>query len=491
MNKLSSGFIFISASQMITVLGGLIINIFLSRYLGKDGYGIYSLIISGIMMVGISLVSNGFPQTLSKYISEGKYELKAFVTKIFLMQIIESLIILVLYIVFSPLLSIILKEDDLFGYLVIASFIIPTQAIVSFLVGLYNGLRMFGNQAALVSLFSFFKVTCIISFTYLFGIKGAIFGFFMSTLFVSLLFIFKARKYFTRRFNFSIIKDIMPFFLRITLFSIELSLLLSLDLNCLKLFLNYNQNEQLGIYSAGAVIAKTSFFLIISFSGVMFPIISNLLANDKLNEAQQQIGNMIKISSVFLLPIVITLVFLSPVLVNLFYGVEYSSSSSIVSILVFSYSILGYFVIFANILNSIGEVKTINIISIITIAIDIILLYFLIKALSIKGAAIATTISSLIGLISLIIILLQKIGIKMETMSILRISIIGLIIFGISNAFLVFLTKNVIFWVGILIIETILYFTVLHLTNDFYVLYVIREYYSKYSKWLKNQRKNN
>lgn len=488
MEKVSTGFIYLVISQVFTVLGGFIINIFLSRFLGKELYGQYSLLIVGVMVIGYTIIANGFPQTLSKYISEDKYEIKPFVTKILAIQLIESFIILFIYLAISPLLAHIFKESELLILLFVAAITIPTQGLISFLVGLYNGLRRFKTQAILVSLLSLAKVVCILILTLFFDVLGAILGVFLATLGIALIYLFFSRNFYIKDFSFKITKDIWQYFFRITVFSLLLSILLALDITCLKLFLVSNQNAQLGVYNAGAVIARTGFFIIVTFSGVMFPIISKLLSKGKKDQAQIQIGAMLRISSIFLVPIILILASMSPIFVNLLFGFEYNSSAIITTILALGYSLIGYFVVFSNILNSIGEVRITIITSISIIGIDVGLLYFFIKYVGLEGAAIATTISSLIGVVVVIYFTIKKIGININLHSLIRINVLAIILFGVANFIFILFLKSIAIWLGVLIVETVLYFVFLYILRDFNMLAIYKEYREKLFNSYKEKR---
>jgi len=67
-------------------------------------------------------------------------------------QIIESVLIVLIYIAISPLLSIIFTDNRLIKLVSLASLIVFSQGMISFLVGFYNGLRKFKIQSILVYL---------------------------------------------------------------------------------------------------------------------------------------------------------------------------------------------------------------------------------------------------------------------------------------------------------------------------------------------------
>ncbi|MHA1221720.1 MAG: oligosaccharide flippase family protein [Candidatus Heimdallarchaeaceae archaeon] len=466
MGRISQGFLLIASSQILTVLGGFGINVFLSRFLGKELYGQYSLVITGILTIGLNLIASGIPQTLSKFVSEEKRDIKILSSKLLFYQFIESIFLVLIYCSLSPLFAFTLKEAILLQYIIIASLIIPMQGLVSFLIGLYNGLQNFKVQSLLVSLLSILKLVLVIVFSIFWGVKGAILGFLASTFLVSLTFLFLSREFYGRVNRLQIPKEIVQYILKITVFSIELSLLLSMDVIFLKYLLKENQNELIGIYNAGAVLSKSTYFVIISFSGVMFPIISNLIANKKNEEAKIKIGQMIKLSSFILIPMIMLLSSLSPLLVKFLYGIDYSNAAKVTPILAFGYSIIGFFVIFSNILNSIGQTFKVNILSLVIILLDMILLWVFIMNFSITGAAIATTISGVIGFILVFLVTFKKIGITVEIWSIIRINTLAILLFGVLNFILNKYIFNIFLFSSVVIVEFIVYLVILSMTGD-------------------------
>ena len=480
MEKLGKGFALLAFSQAITVIGGFAINIFLTRYLGTNLYGQYSLVIVGVMAIGLKMIASGFPETMSKYIAEDKEDTKQLSTLMFTYQIIESVILTLIFMALSPLIAFSLDENELLYLIIIASLIIIGQGLISFFVCLYNGLRKFKIQAIIVSLLAIVKIVFVIIGTLFWGVAGAIMGFLFSTLIISLIFIFVSRKYLDTKLNFSLSKKIFSYMVQITLFNLGIVLMTSIDIIFIRYLLSENGNDIVGIYNAGALISRMSFYLIISLSSVMFPTISNLIANDHFEEAKTQIGDMIKIASIFLIPLTFAVSSLSESIVQILFETDYSGSAQINMILVFGYSLLGFFVIFSNIINAIGNVKFPILISLIIIAIDAILLYIFITYVGLIGATIATLISSLIGFVIVVIYTVKKIGIKLNIVSIIRINLSGIILFGGLNYIINIFDLRIYYWIPILFGEIVIYFLLLALFKDFNIITASKKMYVKY-----------
>lgn len=485
LEKIGFNFSYIAFSQMIAIISGFTINIFLSRYLGAELYGEYSLIISGILAIGLTIVASGFPQTLSKYISEDKNEKELLITKIFSNQILETILLTVIFLALSPLISWTLQDKELLSYLLIASLIIIGHGIISFFIGLYNGLRKFKMQSIISSALSIVKIIMVISGGLIWGVGGAILGFLLSTLIVSLVLIIKSRKYFLQRLNLRINKEILIYTFKFTIFNLAITFITTLDLLIIRYLLFEQGNKIVGVYNAGATVSRPIFYIIIALSIVLFPTISFLIANDNKEQAKNLIGEMIKISSIFIIPLTFIISSLSKIVINILFGVEYIESAKINSILIFGYAALGFFVIFCNILNAIGSVNIPIIISSIAIIVDFLLIYFLVNHIGIIGASLATLITNLICLIIIIIITIRKIGIKTKLLSIVRINFFGITLFGLINFLLINLTEfHISYWILIILTEILIYFILLFLSRDFNLIKAFKILYQKYIKIL-------
>jgi len=79
-----------------------------------------------------------------------------------------------------------------------------------------------------------------------------------------------------------------------------------------------------GIYNISLLIARVPYYVVITFSSIIFSIISNLLSKGKREEAKKQIVKMIKPSSIFVLPLILTISTLSKYIISIAFGQDYS-----------------------------------------------------------------------------------------------------------------------------------------------------------------------
>ena len=305
---------------------------------------------------------------------------------------------------------------------------------------------------------------------------------------VALIFVLVSKKYLGVKLYFKIPKEIFTYMFEITIFGLCMTLFSSLDIISVRYLIEGEGYDIVGIYNAGATISRLSLFIILSLSGVMFPTISNLMSKNDKEKAKKQIGHMIKIASIFILPIILLFSSLSKIIVEILYKPEYIDSFEVNRYLVFAYSILGFFIVFSNIINAIGKVKITIIISIIAIFLDVILLYFLVTYIGIIGATIATLISSSIGLITMIIVTHKKIGISIKLITLFKINSFGIILFGVLNYVLIyFFALKFYIWIFVVIGELIIYFLLLGILKEYNVLVFMKSILTKMKEYFPNK----
>jgi len=113
--------------------------------------------------------------------------------------------------------------------------------------------------------------------------------------------------------------------------------------------------------------------------------------------------------------------------------------------------------------------------NVILVIIDIVFQRFFIYKFLIIGAALATAVTTLIGLIIVILFTINKIDIRLPIFSIIRINVISFSIFGLLNIILsnFFANHNLLIPL-VIFIETIIYLILLFIFNDFNLISEIK-----------------
>lgn len=190
-NPLIKGTIILTLAGIISRICGFVLRIFLSRFLGAEGLGIYQLIFP-VYMLGIVVSSYGIQTAISRFVAaascslpkEQMRYLKAGVTMALGLSLILSVI---LYSQAPVIASLLLNESRCAPLLQVAAFCIPLEAVHICINGFYYGqkktsvpaLSQFIEQAARVAgVFMLFSITENngITFTPLHAIGGNLIG---------------------------------------------------------------------------------------------------------------------------------------------------------------------------------------------------------------------------------------------------------------------------------------------------------------------------
>ncbi len=398
-------------SQMVFVLSGYLIHIGLARLLGPSEYGIYAVVISLMTMFNL-ILSNGMPQTVSKYVAHADGNEREIKNTALKLQLIFSLIIFSIYFLLAGQIAELLNDRELTWYIRISAFIVPAYAVNILLSGYLNGLKEYKKQAISGIAYSVSKVLFILSMVYIgYAVTGAITGFVLAPLvsiLVSLLFIRMlegqnvppkegygtAQK--EKELEATLIKKIMDFAIPVVLFSMTTNLIMNIDLFFVKAYLT---NFEVGVYSAAATISKIPYFLISGLYGALFPVISHSTSRNNVKNTRGYISQALKISLLILIPLITFIVLFSEEVLSLVYSDEYIGGETVLGLLVFGLGLYSLYFLFATILNGSGKPRISMTISILMLIICTVLNLLLVPEYGMEGAAIATAITCFMGCI--------------------------------------------------------------------------------------------
>jgi O-antigen/teichoic acid export membrane protein len=175
-HRLAKGTLYLMIAQTIFLGTGYIIHIGLARIISPIEYGRFGVILSILMMSQIFL-NLGIPETVTKFISEGRNS-KIVKNKALKLQLLFSLIIFLIIFLSAPLIANILNDPKLMNYIRFASIIIPVRAVYAILRGVLNGFRYFEKSAYAHTIDALIRIISVFILIYLgFGIYGAIGGY--------------------------------------------------------------------------------------------------------------------------------------------------------------------------------------------------------------------------------------------------------------------------------------------------------------------------
>jgi len=459
MPRLLRSFLIINLSEIIFVFSGYFIHAYLGRLFNPADYGRYGLIIALTTMT-IVFIGDGVPKALSKYISQYPEKEKAIKRKAALIQTIIILGVSIIYYIGAPFLASFFKDESLVKLIRLSTFIIPTFAVASFYNNYFNGLRMFGMQAAQRSIRSAIRIAAIVPLSYFYGIKGAILGYIAAPAIVSVFsFFVDSHRKKPVVGNFSA-KKIIRFSLGIIGFMVAYNLVINIDLFLIKRIIG--DDYWVGIYNSVITIGRIPFYFFSTLAFILLPTISNILEKQSLEKARDLVKKSMRYLIMLIVPTVAIIMIYSKEVITLFYSSRYEAGDMALKIFVAGIGALTIFYICAFVLNGSEKVKASAYVAWAGLIFNIILNYLLIPKFGILGSASATATTFFIMMIISLILVRNIFGSFLNYLSILR----SLLAVLITSGIFYFIPKSVLLLFPGGFAFFIIYFLILSLIKE-------------------------
>ena len=171
--SMKRGTLYLVAAWSSMMLTGYILNVWLGRYFGPEGYGIYGLVISVLMWMEIFVIT-GLPYSVQKFIASNEEEADSILWTAFQFQFVFTLGLTAICLVIAPLLASLFEDTRLNGYFRVAFLNVFFYGMFHIFVSFQNGKRRFGKQAWLLVIYSTGKLCFVLLFVLLFrSLMGA------------------------------------------------------------------------------------------------------------------------------------------------------------------------------------------------------------------------------------------------------------------------------------------------------------------------------
>lgn len=427
-------------SSLIPLLIRFLTKPFLARWLGATGLGLYSLTLN-IYGIGLLIANFGFFFALVKYVAQykdNKEKLYQTISSGLISSIIFGIIIGGLLYAFSRPIAGFFNKPELVDLLLILAFIFPFASIFLSLLGLLNGLRQMRIYTILMITQSCLMILFIIIFVkFGLGVKGAIFGLVISNVVASILSLYFLRNF----FNFKL-RGYVQGAKKLLSFGGQM-----FGANALNLITNHSDIILIGYFLSAAnvgyystAVAIASFFSLIpvAIQKITFPATSEFWSKNNYQALNKMIDKGMKYSACILLVLGLGVGFFAKEIMGLIFGPTFIHAALPLCVLLIARVIRGATIIpISNILPAIGR-PDINLkIDAISAGMNVGLNILLIPRFGILGAAIATSISLLLGGAIMLIFLVKLLPVRIDFrwhMNTLGIACISLISFwGLKN----------------------------------------------------------
>tara|TARA_Y100000310_G_scaffold221576_1_gene223168 strand:- start:23063 stop:24619 length:1557 start_codon:yes stop_codon:yes gene_type:complete len=393
-------------STIIAKFGGFILTILLARTLLPELFGVYALVLS-ISVIVFSFTDFGISQTTVKFTSEllGKNKkIKAFSYFWYFLKIETILIFfgaIILLSLSQVLANNVFNKPEIFFPLSFAVLFIIVNSFRSFFGVIFSALNDLSVNPLIYFILHGTKIIfSLIVLSMFSGIAAvsAVFMAFAASSFVSLIsiiIILKKKKinlFFKERIPISN-KPALKYLSFMSVALISLVIFGAIDILMLGIYVD---SSYIGYYQA-AFSLVVSLIVIFSVSGgILFPIFTQIHGM-RLKRALLKPLRYILIIS---MPAVIGLIFIAQYIIIILFGIKYLPAIPVLYTLSFLLLITPLVNLYSNLFKAKGKAKTIALITIVSIVINILLNYIFITNLlqfgqnfAILGAATATLIS--------------------------------------------------------------------------------------------------
>jgi O-antigen/teichoic acid export membrane protein len=379
--KIAYNVFFNATAKILATVLALVSIGFITRYLGKDGFGDYATVLAFFSFFG-SLADLGLYSIATREISRIGADEKKIMGNVFSLRLFSSLTVFV----FSPLVFFLPYSHDLKIGIIIAAASFVFSSTYSVLNGIFQKYLSM-DRVALTELAG--KVIqmgiIVLSVKLNLGFSMIIFSLLIYMIFNFLIILLLSRKYvkFKIEIDFDywkkFIKESLPMGIAVIIsffyFKID-TILLSM----------IKSSAEVGIYSAAVKVIENITFFPSMIIGLIFPLISRYIFTSK--EKFENIANKtFKVFLVLIIPIVVAGSFLSDGIIRLIGGAGFSESSGVLRIIIFSLAFIFFGNFFNNVLISGNLQKKLMFVLGICAIFNISLNFFLISRYSYMGAA--------------------------------------------------------------------------------------------------------
>jgi len=429
--KVRVGTAYLLIAQGIFLITSYVLHVTLGRFLGPVEYGLFGVVLYAATMVR-TFVGSGFPMAVARYVSSEPPRAEAIFRKGLQLQLILATGVGLIFFLSADFLAALLGDPALASLFRVAAPITVFYGVFFLLIQYYNGLRQYRVQSAMLSIYYVLRAGFAIGLALL-GLRvfGAIGGIVGSVAIVAFVFLI-LRKPGEASDPFpasSLIKFSMPLLLA----AIVQSLLIDIDLMFVKKLVANAPSA--GYYTSAKTMAQITLFAFFALSNALYPAISSAYSQENTEKLKDYIQQAHRLLLVVILPLFLLVFWDAAGLIRLFYGSKYLQGAPSLQWLMLSFSLMALFIIHKTVITGCGFPKVASVITLGLLPICVTLHLILIPIHGIVGAAMASTITSLCGVIVSMTIIYSKFKAGFMPFSTLRIIIAALVIFGMDILF--------------------------------------------------------
>lgn len=430
------GAIYITAAKIWFIVSGYGIAVTLTYLLSAEKYGLYRVVINTVSIINAVIVTGTY-QTVSKYVSQEPEKADSIKWRALGLQAYIGGAATLGFFLLAPVIASLLNDPRLTGWLRLASLITLSYSFYSVYTGYFNGKKNFLVQSVLDITYSALKLVFIVSLAWLgFGVSGGVGGFALAAASVLIISAIVARG--GDRKGDTQVGQLFRFQSYLLLFTFVLTLLQRVDLILIKALSSPDAtiaSENAGYYSAAMDVANITYQVIVSVTFVIFPLVSQSTFADDRARTQSYISNTLRYTLMIMALTATLFSSCASRVLRVIYREAYQAGSSALRIVAFGMLFFGLLYVITTIISASGQPKTSLLLGVITLVLSAGLNALLIPPFGLAGAAAATTVSILVGVVLGGAYLWRRFRTLMSIASVLRIAGCAGIIYGVSLLF--------------------------------------------------------
>ncbi|MEI7621087.1 MAG: flippase [Candidatus Moraniibacteriota bacterium] len=345
--KIAYNVIFSVVTKILSTILALVGIGFITRYLGKEGFGDYSTVLAFFAFFG-SAADLGLYGITAREISRPDADEKKIISNALALRLSSSLLVFFitpLFVYFLPYSS-----DVKFGILIAAaSFVFSTTYMV--LNGVFQKNLAMDKVASAEVLGKILQILIIILAVKLnLGFLAIIFSVLASMILNFAIILLLARKYvsLSLQFDFAYWKKFLREAAPLGFASLIIFVYFKIDTILLSIL---KTNTEVGLYNAAYKVLENITFFPAMIIGLLFPLFSRHIFSDKA-EFSRIANETLKVFVLLLVPLVIGVLFLAEGVIKLIGGNAFAQSANILRILIFAVVFIFFGSLFNNILTA-------------------------------------------------------------------------------------------------------------------------------------------
>jgi O-antigen/teichoic acid export membrane protein len=398
----------VAVSTIIMAFG----TIFLTRFLGNDNYGLYTLSMTPSVMIML-FRDWGVNSAITKYVASLRAEGKESETCDIVLagatfEVATGVALSILSFALAGLFAYILNRPEIYPYIFIMSITILAGSLLTTAQNGFIGYERMNLYSLTMICQAIVKTAVGPALVLLgYGIFGAAFGYTVG--YISAALIGVALLYFllyrpltkpkgARGSVFQTLKPMLKYGIPLSIASILSGLLGQVNTLLIGVFIPNTEsgNSIIGNYGAAINFAVLLTFFTIPIGTVLFPAFAKLDSDKERELLKTVFASSIKYTAILLVPATMAVMALSTPIVNTLFGQQYAYAPFFLSLYVINnlYAVVGSLSL-NSFLSGLGETKMLMKLAIITIIIGISLAFILIPPLGVPGAIIGILISTI------------------------------------------------------------------------------------------------